>query len=698
MRLNPNSIALMKGYVLGNKHSSKIEDNRDVIASIQANIQKYGYLFSPELSNDLKKWSRRDLILLNKQVNDFMIDMFGEDGYRPFYNNFVDKMMEASDAELYINAVIHYLSNGQWTPEFESINSKFLAPKTTKYNVLSLLPKDEFVTIYRNLVSINSSLAPIDLEIVEWFLVNMDSDQLKVENVPFKETLVLLAAFGIDVPIKTVTDVLRLAVYMSGGDVSLPPLPPKMVSVPSGTLWRRTFTTIPNPERTKFLFKKFSRPARKMILSYLEKTNLDVREGKTRIEKWIKLGEIIHPGEYRNAYPKSFQFFDLLRNTKVKSWYGEVDSEFNRSLEQGLIKLSERGGEYFRRLDYLLRSNPYNQDKVLKYIPKASETVSNKVLIEVLGHFNSRLEHQNSRSILIKGSRKPYPLPVLQPLGSILVDKIKRMIEDCLIRKYCELESLGICYIDPQLKKAPIPTSMRNVSLTSRPVIRGLRVPFQGDFIRSYVHWVDEHGNEDLDLSATFVKSNGNTDLVSFSQLRLPSRNAYHSGDVRHVRGKCAEYLDLDIKGLCKEGYEFVIFDVRNYNGRPLSSVDAKAGITSLERISASAGSNWKPDNIEQAFTLASTSTGVIISAIDLKTSEFIIIDLDQEGIVTRGRGKEILEMIDKLVKPPLLSMYDILYMNVLARGEEVTTPEEADVVFSFDEFTQTYEKIFQFV
>ena len=35
------------------------------------------------------------------------------------YPNFPQQVADASDAELFINAVIHYISMGSWTPEYE---------------------------------------------------------------------------------------------------------------------------------------------------------------------------------------------------------------------------------------------------------------------------------------------------------------------------------------------------------------------------------------------------------------------------------------------------------------------------------------------------------------------------------------------------------------------------------------------------
>ena len=71
----------------------------------------------------------------------------------------------------------------------------------------------------------------------------------------------------VKLPKLTVTDVLRIAVHMSGGDISLPKVPYAKTRASS---WSRTL--VDNPMREAFKFKKFSRSERKLILGLLEQT------------------------------------------------------------------------------------------------------------------------------------------------------------------------------------------------------------------------------------------------------------------------------------------------------------------------------------------------------------------------------------------------------------------------------------------
>jgi ribosomal protein L24 len=55
-----------------------------------------------------------------------------------------------------------------------------------------------------------------------------------------------------------------------------------------------------------------------------------------------------------------------------------------------------------------------------------------------------------------------------------------------------------------------------------------------------------------------------------------------HSGDVRHRKGNCAEYVDINIKKTA-ESQKWAIIDVRNFNRGPLSDLNACFGFMERE-------------------------------------------------------------------------------------------------------------------
>jgi hypothetical protein len=156
----------------------------------------------------------------------------------------------------------------------------------------------------------------------------------------------------------SVTDVLRIAVSMSGGDISLPKVPEKLIKYNSWSSHK-----VENIQREDFKFKKFTRKERRFLLELLEQTNCDASEAVLKSQRWVRLGEMLHPGEYSTKYPKAYTMFNTIRNEKVSSWYGKVDKSFKESFDSGLKKLSERPGEFVRKLDWLIRTNSNQSSK-----------------------------------------------------------------------------------------------------------------------------------------------------------------------------------------------------------------------------------------------------------------------------------------------------------------------------------------------
>ncbi len=687
MKLTKNTIALYKGFV---SFSVSTENNRNLALTVQANLMQYGYMLSEEALGYLSSASRNEVIQFNDEAVEFLKEnMGGRYDYQPLYKNFPQEVMSMSDCELFFNQIIHYLSNGEWSPESVEMERpvKF---ENIKYTVLEPITEQRFMRIFTDLCSINTSLTPVDREIIQWFIKEYGTslNSILPKEIPFKETLCMLASFGLNVPVKSVTDVLRVCVYISGGDVSLPKVPRKMVKA---NAW--TKTRIANPAREAFKFKKFTRAERKYILSLLEQTNCDSKEGVLKANRWIRLGERLHPTEYKNKFPKAAKFFDEIRNENPKSWYSDVKKAFEVSFENGLQKLSERPGEFSRRMDALIRTNPNHTKMIMEYFGASAARSSNKVLFEVYSHFESRAKKQEYRRVTIKGSRKAYPLPTLEALPVRVIGAVQQSIWDILKNKFSTLDKLGKVYIDDELRKIPLPTNMRSLNMSLKPRIRGQRIAFDNAdarVIRAFVYWMDENGEEDLDLSATFVGEN-KTNLVSFHSPRF--ENNIHSGDVRHRQGPCAEYIDIDIADTLAKGYRYVMVDVRNYNGRSLASVESVFGL--MEREHPEANAMWCPQTISNTQMLQSESTNTLVTILDLQAKEYIFIDEDTDGKpVAALDSNSIIDVINHYSKLPAVSAFDILLLHTEARGLLVENKEDADTCFMLEDFTNSYEDI----
>lgn len=494
----------------------------------------------------------------------------------------------------------------------------------------------------------------------------------------------------VELPKLTVTDVLRIAVSMSGGDISLPKVPPAEIRM---NRWSRIKSA--NPYREAFKFKKFTRSERKYILGLLEKTNCDVREFVLKDKRWVRLGEIIHPGEFSQKFPRAYKMFNDIRNEKVQSWYGELNMVFSQDFEAGLKKLSERPGEFVRRLDYLVRTSVREDRKnaVMDAFANIVTKASNKVLFEIFNHFEKRNEPVKGRTIMIKGSRKRTSLPDLPAIKKDDIAKIQQLTMLGLSTKLKSLEKMGKVFIHEDLKKLPLPTNMRSMSSTLKPVMRGQRVPIgnqNAKVIRAFVHWFDERGNRDIDLTATYIGM-GKCEHVGWNG-HHNSKYGVYSGDVRHRQGACAEYIDIVVEAALKDGFKYVILDARNYNGGSFAEItDCVFGY--MEREFPKANLTFKPETLANSVKLQSSSATTIVAVIDLETKEYIFLDIDQDGIpVASANFNKIMEALKPYSELPKFSVYDLLKMHVDSRGGTLVNEEDAELKINIEDFPSYVE------
>ena len=695
-----NVFQFKKGFI--NLPTNGKVTNKELALTVNSELMQFGFCLDEKAIEMLSKANMYDINVFKNEVIEYLIDITGsKHSYKPFWPGFPKQVMEMSEAELWYNQILHYISNGKFLPDDLTKKRKkaFENPEPT---IITAGTEEDFLKIFTDLLSVNQSLTDSDLTIVDWF-IGSGQKLIFPSVIPFKETLILVIVDLIqsgridelNVPKLTTTDVLRIAVGMSDGNISLPAIPPKKVKE---SPW--TTKLVDNPLREDFKFKKFKRAERRLILELLENTDCNIQEMATRSNRWVRLGEILHPGEYKKRFPKSFKAFQKLRNERPKTWEAFVESKFKESFESGLTELSKRPGSFLRKLDALIRKNPDKLDLIYDKVRTSGVGSSNKVLFELYNYFSKRDKEQTYRKIMLKGGRKQIDLPLLEKLDTKIVDNVSKSIIDSLYSKFTTLSPMGKTWIDPELKKIPLPSNMRSLNETLKPTVRGQRIPFSNPdakVIRSFVHWYDEKGNEDLDLTAIMLSEDGTKKVHMGWNGDHNSEYGCYSGDVRLRVGACAEYIDINVKKSVKEGYRYVLLTVCNYNGRSLESVkDCVFGY--MEREKPKRGDiHFKP-SIVNTSRLRSESRNTLIAILDLKEMEYVMVDVDFDGIPVMSHNDNLLDIIQPFMEEPKFSVYHLLELHAKSRGKLVEDKEEAESVLSNEMFNQNYVNILKYM
>ena len=238
---------------------------------------------------------------------------------------------------------------------------------------------------------------------------------------------------------------------------------------------------------------------------------------------------------------------------------------------------------------------------------------------------------------------------------------------------------------------------MRGLNPALKTRVRGTRVPLdnpQARVVRFYLHWIDSNGHEDLDLSATFVGDNG-IETISWAT-GLKNDCAIHSGDVRHRKGDCAEYIDVILDEARKE-FRYVVVTANNFECRPMNSLDAAFGY--MEREHPEANTTWMPETTANSFRFSSESNGVHMVILDLVKMEYIVLDIDSQSLPVAYLDTALMKLLIRLyTDTPALNMYTLLQWHAEARGSLVYTLDEADIVMDYENFMTQYTECLKYL
>ncbi|MHC0035368.1 TerD family protein [Pseudoneobacillus sp. C159] len=652
------------------------------LATTLKNLEGYGFTYSIPLMEQLKTLSTNEYLSFYQQLLADLKQMLGANvPYQPVYPNFPTEVMRADDVELYINAIIHYLTH--WLPDTEAEKRPPLLDRVD-LKVIELGNLSEFYTMTRSLLEAKTSISASDKADIEWVIAYIDDLTLifplqlhHKENLAFFISTLLkyekIETNQISVYFKTATDVLRLATAFSNGDVSL-------------------------AANTKY--KKFKRTERRLLLALLEKCPNRVEDMLRHKDKWIRLGEILHPGEYKHRYPRSKEAFDILRNNEK---YGTFTSKLEMSLAAREISsavklLKSRPGEFARRLDFVLRT-ANDVGTVLGSFAEVASEVATPVLLQVMTHFQHRNKQSQMRTIFPKGNVSKM-VAIENQLPVIDESTCRQVVEICenaLFSKFAELSPLGHVFIDDRLRNYMIPFSQRSASKALRTIVRGSKLPIpEGNTIRFFTWWKEglvngeETGRVDIDLSAAIYNEDWHyLEHISFTNLRSHKYQAYHSGDIVSAPNGACEFIDLDIESMLAFGSRYVVMSLFSYSEQSFAALpECFAGW--MIRQHPNSGEIFEPSTVQDKIDLATDTRICIPVILDLVEKTVLWTDLalrqqpdfyntieaNQRGMVAIGQA------MMSLKKP---NLFDLFMLHARARGVLVEDVSLAETVFAVD-------------
>ncbi|MEV5782825.1 hypothetical protein AB0L42_17680 [Streptomyces sp. NPDC052287] len=348
------------------------------------------------------------------------------------------------------------------------------------------------------------------------------------ESIPVRENRAVVnearLAVGSYLLLDTVTDVLRLACALSGGDV-----------------------TLQEPTR----FRALSRPARRALLAGLDAVvaanPAKLADVHAHREPFKRLGERLHPHEYPR-WPHAADVFAVARGEKeARSFDSRVEKLLDDFDVVGAAHLLKSApGKLFRSLDLLLRvaADQEERDAVVAAAVGVSSEVSGRVVLSVREHFHNRERETDEPRVFVNRRGRAWVTPDHRPtVPAADRDRLIAALDAELRRR---LPAPGRLLLDPDVLDVALPLSGRATAAGLGVLPRGSLSAVDGEQLRFFVYWKETEKRTDFDLSALLLHTDYSTDSwLSYTSLKAVGGE--HSGDVTEAPDGASEFINLSL-------------------------------------------------------------------------------------------------------------------------------------------------------
>ncbi len=715
--------------------ASQVDQTR-VVLSMAKNIEDLGFLFSRKLFDSLRFQPEDVLVAFYQHIVPVLAGMVGSHvAHQAFYRNFPQELVALPELDLYMNALVHYWSNGRWVPEYAGRLRFPIADGSFQVRMIEPGSIDDFERIFVEMLNARGSLSNQDKELLGWFIQKSaaeDLARLLPEVIPARETLSLVVGAIFEhhpeTPdlaaryVKTATDVLRLVTALSGGDVSL---------------------------ASNSRFRNFSRCERRWLLHLLEQCDAMAEDMSRHPGKWLRVGEKLHPGDYSKQYPALYEAFRKLRNgEKVASFSAKVELALSLGdLTGALGLLEQRPGELARRLDHLARLFPAGTQQVEESFSRVIGKLPSPILLQLMTHFKSRNQAKTTHSYFPKGNIAKIKV-VEKPFSPLPAEFCVQMVERCtaeLLLRFSRRPPLGKVYIDPILRDMVVPLAQRSSSQALKTYARGSRFALGSATrtLRAFIHWKniavnpeaagaspdgdfggeggmgdsapalqpisdwrtvlsggldaqrDPSGSErvhqkrtDIDLSLGLYDGDWNfIETIAYYSLRS-SRMAglYHSGDFVDAPQGASEFIDMDLAELRASGIRYAVFNVFSFTRQGFDQIP-ECFFGWMEREEPGSGEVFEPRTVVNKIDLASPSTICLPVLFDLEAGMAVWMDIALKSspnwVNNLAANSNNVVLISKaMLETRRPDLFTLFALHGQARGQVVDSPEEADVTF----------------
>lgn len=594
-----------------------------------------------------------------------------------FYKNFPN-LEKMSELEYVLHAVLHYFTVSEnsygYMPHDVKKKVKNYLKEKTQLTVLKVLTKEEcnkVLIAYTNNMFESKKAIPLSAQYALKELVNDFSYFISPNEIPFKENLAFyfncMSSFARNLGvsegtllsninlgfIKTSTDLLRVYVAISDGDIML-------------------------IKNTKF--KSLNRTGRKVLLRKLEeiasKNEGTIDDMASHDFLWKKALEKLHIGDYSNVFPNAYKVATLLRNDEYTTYNALVVKAYKEKHIVELLRLlSIKPGVFARSLDYVIRNLSEYSNVTIEAFAKVANKVSTSLLIQLWEFYKNRNLY-DTRIFVVKGPLNSFVKEIednREIISEETTNKIIEVLENALKENFSKKAMIEDVYLDESMKNYMVPSNSRNASGGYRTLTFGSRVKLEVSkkpVLRFFTHWKNAKDNRvDIDLSVQLYDKDFNlvSTLAWHNMHGGANFNSYHSGDITSAPNGASEFIDLDYKAASNFGkYAIVCNNV--FTGQDFADIPECFSGVMLREQKGKVGEIFEADKVKCKFDLTQRGSSQNLAfAIDLETLEMIWLDFPythSQCYAVAQASNLSLVMVLKRALQKRMSIYELVMLH----------------------------------
>jgi hypothetical protein len=602
---------LVRHHLVAIPAAGAVETGPAALATVAANIAYYGYALARPAYEALARagdgalarwWTRFEPVLAQLTGDDKRMDRF------VVYKNFPAEVLAMDEVSYWSRQILMY-----W-----GLPSEYVTEEERDRPTLSDAPAARVLHLADagSLPGVLASLCAVPARWTDdqWADVGYLIDgPVDLTTVPFVENRIRLAALmcdrGLPATVDSATDVLRLAVALSDGDVSL----------------RR-------PGR----LRRLARRERRFLLALLDGAkNLDEDVARRR-ERFKRLMRELRPGDYRAAFPRVVAAYDrLYRAEPVRGFNSDVERLLAARDPAVLTLLATRPGEYARRLRMLVLTFGAPAVELFRTLTGRLSVIQ---LLKLRG-FLSTVDGRRWRMFPPRGNWSRVQVVSAGRLARLPVGLRDELLGAIGAELTARLEKQAPVALSPAVARVKLPTNDAELAPYGRGTV--FPIPAGMTFLRTASYW--KFGGDSptgwYDNGWNFFDAGWKpVGVCSWDQARFGGGaksgaktrpGAVFSGDpvsAQDREGRATQLIDLYLDRLPELRVRYAVWSVLCYSRMTFSQAqDVFAALQWGENPEA--GKLFEPSRCQLAFPLTGETYTKFVAYVDVASRELVYLD-----------------------------------------------------------------------